>query len=396
MNKKDLSNIRREFKLGSCMLPIKEIYSVYLKKDGGNIITRDLEYFERMEIEKRELYLNNFRKVLTGSLDSKIFELDFEKKNGREDTGSDDGESTQHILYSALSSRENIAAFGDKIVDRISENYTYDTDVVINFVKADYYSSNKNRGHKKDDAEDYMQSVEFILCSVNKVEIPKKVLKFDYSEMKFKPNSALDMIINLNAPLDGFMFPSFTCGCVDINKVVYYSSKKKQINSTFVEKVLECAVKPTALEERENFKNVLNTVVGGKIKPGVMESIYGRINEKFEREDEEDEEPVLDTNEIARVLKESGVEGVKSVKNAFQEVCGGDHEFKARNVVPNFKSKSVKIENESASITIRPQDLGSVRQIVDKRGKKCLLIELKEGMSIDGLSLETENAEGYI
>jgi hypothetical protein len=78
MNKKDLSNIRREFKLGSCMLPIKEIYSVYLKKDGGNIITRDLEYFERMEIEKRELYLNNFRKVLTGSLDSKIFELDFE------------------------------------------------------------------------------------------------------------------------------------------------------------------------------------------------------------------------------------------------------------------------------------------------------------------------------
>lgn len=52
MNKKDLSNIRREFKLGSCMLPIKEIYSVYLKKDGGNIITRDLEYFERMEIEK--------------------------------------------------------------------------------------------------------------------------------------------------------------------------------------------------------------------------------------------------------------------------------------------------------------------------------------------------------
>ena len=56
----------------------------------------------------------------------------------------------------------------------------------------------------------------------------------------------------------------------------------------------------------------------------------------------------------------------------------------------------MKIENESASITIRPQDLGSVRQIVDKRGKKCLLIELKEGMSIDGLSLETENAEGYI
>lgn len=32
MNKKDLSNIRKEFKLGSYMLKIREVYSVYLKK----------------------------------------------------------------------------------------------------------------------------------------------------------------------------------------------------------------------------------------------------------------------------------------------------------------------------------------------------------------------------
>lgn len=143
MNKKDLADIRKEFKLGSYMLPIKEVYSVYIKKDNGEIITRELEHFEMMEVEKRELYLNNFKKVLTGSLDSKIFELDFKELN--EEKGIEVSESTQQILYGALNSKESTAEFGDKIVDKISQNYTYDTDVVINFIRAEYYSGGKKK-----------------------------------------------------------------------------------------------------------------------------------------------------------------------------------------------------------------------------------------------------------
>ena len=81
MNKKDLADLRKEFKLNSYMMPIKEIYSVYLKKDNGEIITKELNHFEMMDMEKRELYLNNFKKVLTGTIDAKIFELDFKMGN---------------------------------------------------------------------------------------------------------------------------------------------------------------------------------------------------------------------------------------------------------------------------------------------------------------------------
>ncbi|APM40502.1 DUF4317 domain-containing protein [Clostridium kluyveri] len=381
MNKKDLSDIRKEFKLGSYMLKVKEIYSVYLKKDNGEIITGELEYFEMMEVEKRELYLNNFKKVLTGTLDSKIFELDFKNINEEESE-----ENTQHVLYAALNSKERISEYADKIVDKISQNYNYDTDVVISFTKAEYYSDGKR---KKDSLEEYVQAIEVILCSVNKVEIPKKMLKFDYTEMKFKPNSALDMVINLNSPVEGFMFPSFTSEYVDVNKIIYYSSKSKKMNNVFVEKVLECNIKPTALEEKENFNAILGISLGGKIKPDIVQDIYERINEKFQ--DEGEEEPILDINEVTRVLRESGVENTGIVKSAFEEVCGGDYEFKVRNVIPDFGSKSIKIENESTNITISPRDLSTVKQVVYvKSGKKCLLIELKEDMVIDGFNLETE------
>lgn len=391
MNKKDLADIRKEFKMGSYNLSIKEVYSVYLKKDNAQIITKELNHFEMMDIEKRELYLDNFKKVLTGTIDSKVFELDFQSENNE---GS--SKNTQQILYKALSNDESIVNCGDEIVDKISKNYTYDTDIVINFVKAEYIKGNKKKNNEGEESiNDYVQAIDFILCSINKVDAPKKVLKFDYSEMKFKPNSALDFVINLNSPLDGFMFPGISSQYVDVNKIIYYSSKSKQINSVFVESVLNCAVKPTAIEEKESFNAIINTVVGGTIKPDTMQEIYERINDKLEIEEdkEAEDEPKVNMKDIEKVLEESGVENTDAVKLAFEEVCGTDYEFKVRNIVPDFKSRSIKIENEKTNITITPGDLRSIKQIRNKNGIKCLLIELKDDVEINGLKLETEEVE---
>lgn len=396
MNKKDLADLRKEFKLSSYMMPIKEIYSVYLKKDNGEIITRELNYFEMMDIEKKELYLDNFKKVLTGTIDTKVFELDFIMKttdeNITEEASSE--ESTQIILYNALTSGNSITECADKIVDKISKHYTYDTDIVINFVKAEYYKGNKKRNEGADEAiDDYVQAIEFILCSINKVDVPKKVLKFDYSEMKFKPTSALDITVNLSSPLDGFMFPSFSSEYVDVNKVIYYSSKSKQMNTIFVEEVLESSVKPTAIEEKESFNIILNTVVGDKIKPETMQEIYEQIHEKIEDSEDIEEEPTVDMKEIQKVLENSGIENTEVVKSAFEQVCGGDYDFKVKNIVPDFSSKSVKIENEATSIIINPNELSGIRQVRDKNGKKYLMIEITEDVEINGFKLETEEME---
>ncbi|MDF2880322.1 MAG: hypothetical protein K0R54_879 [Clostridiaceae bacterium] len=391
MNKKDLADIRKEFKMGSYNLSIKEVYSVYLKKDNAQIITKELNHFEMMDIEKRELYLDNFKKVLTGTIDSKVFELDFQLEDNEDNLNN-----TQKILFKALSNGESIVNYGDEIVDKISKNYTYDTDIVINFVKAEYIKGNKKKSAEGEEPiDDYVQAIDFILCSINKVDAPKKVLKFDYSEMKFKPNSALDFVINLNSPLDGFMFPSISSQYVDVNKVIYYSSKSKQINSNFVENVLDCGIKPTAIEEKESFNAIISTVVGGTIKPDTMQEIYERINDKLETEEneEDEDEPKVNMKDIEKVLEDSGVENTDAVKLAFEEVCGRDYEFKVRNIVPDFKSRSIKIENENTNITITPRDLSAIKQIRNKRGIKCLLIELTDDVEINGLKLETEEVE---
>lgn len=386
MNKKDLAALRKEFKLNSYMMAIKDIYSIYLKKDNNEIITKEFNYFDMLEVDKKELYLNNFKKVLTGTIDTKIFELDFNIEN-------QEGNS-QSILYEALTSEEKLSEYADKIVERISKNYSYDTDIVINFVKTEYYKGNNRKGKKEDESiEDFMQAMQFILCSVNKVDIPKKVLKFDYEERIFKPNSALDTTINLNSPLDGFMFPSFTDGSMDVNKIIYYSSKSRQLNLKFVEDVLNCKEKHTDIEEKEKFNAILNDVIGDKIKADAMQEIYERINEKLEDNIEEEEEPTMNMREIKRVLEDSGIENTKMLESSFQEFCGGDYEFKVKNIIPDFSSKSVKIENEDTSIIINPRDLSSVKQVVNKNGTRCLVIELSNDVEVNGFKLEVEGQE---
>lgn len=397
MNKKDLASIRKEFKLDSYMLSIKEVYSVYLKKDNGEIITKELEPFEMMDIEKRELYLENFKKVLTGTIDSKIFELNFNISNSEENVQTDlnhEEKNTQNILYECFSKEKSIVECADTVVEKISKNYTYDTDVVINFVQAEYYKGNTKRRKEAEEAvDDYVQAVDFILCSINKVDVPKKVLKFDYAEKKFKPNSVLDTVINLKSPLDGFMFPSFSNEGIDVNKIIYYSSKAKKINDTFVEEVLGCNIKLTAEEEKESFTTILNEVIGDSIKSDTMQEIYEKINEKLESKEDEDEDPTVDMKDIERILEDSGVENSNTVKTAFEGTCGGDYEFKVKNIIPDFGSKSIKIENENTNINITPRDLSGIRQVKDKRGIKYLVIELNEDVEVNGFKLETEQVD---
>ena len=389
MNKKELAGIKKEFKLDSRMLKIEEIYSVYLKKDSvqtdsKSVIYSEFDYFDRMDMDKKELFLGNFKKVLTGAIDTKLFELEFEK--------IEEGENTQKLLGNTLlaEDKEEIQSYIDKLIVKIVDNYKYETDVVVNFIKAEYWMGTKNRNIRVEESiDEAVQAFKFILATVNKIDVPKKTLKFDYTDKEFRANSALDAVINLNSPLEGFMFPSITDGYSDSNKVMYYASKPKELNSIFVENVLNCGIKFTAEDEKNCFVDILKTIIGDKIKPEVMQNIYVNIHELAEQATE-GETPILGMKDVINILDNCGIEAISDVEDAFEEACGSKYDFKIDNIVPDFNSKSIKIVSEIANITLTPKELNSIRQVKDKDGRKCLLIQISEDIDISGFKLETE------
>ncbi len=389
MNKQDLAAIKKELKIENTMLKVKEIYSIYLKKDNETIIHSELEYFESFDSEKQELYLNNFKKILTGALDTKIFELNFIPLHDQQP-----GEyNAPNVLYKAVKAeKDSFATEADKVIKKITENYKYETDVIVTFIRAEYFKgANKRRSREAEEAvDDNVYAFEFMMCSVNKIDSPKKSLQFDFVERRFKVNSALESNINLTAPVEGFMFPCFNNNSADINKIMYYTSKPKEINTNFVQNILNCEIKKTAEEEKEEFGQILKNMIGDTIAPVTMQNIYEKLSEKLENE-EESEVPTVSFQDVKNVLTESGVENIEKLEDAYKEVIGdGKYDFKVQNIVPDMSTKSVKISNGSMSLSISPSELKNFRKVKDSHGNPCLLIELTDDVIIDGFELKTE------
>lgn len=389
MNKKELAGLRKEFKLDTYKLNINELYNVYIKKDNGVIVHQELHYFDKLDEEMKELYLKNFKKILTGAFDTKLFELEFQE------TGYEN--NTQSILYNMNNSHsgEDIIEGANKIIEKLIQSYSYDTDVVVTFIKAEYMMNFNKKGSDYDEGkDDIVQAFRFLLCSINKIDMPKRELRFDFKQREFNINSPNDAVINLSAPVGGFMFPAITLGEADVNKLLFYSGKPGELNGPFIEGVLNCTVKMDAETERETFSTILQNAIGDTIKPELMQDIYERINEVAAASDEESGEvPVVNIEQVKSILDDIGVGSTSELELAFDTYVGKQYDFKVQNILPDFNSKSIKITSDSANIMLTPKDLSSIRQVKDKNGRKCLLIELTDDVVIEGFKLETVEEE---
>ena len=96
MNKKEIAAIRRQFKVNATKLKIADLYTIYIRQETNEIYYEELRPFPFLEEEQQELFLTNFKKVLGGKLDEKLFEVKFQyPEEGQVD-------HTQGLLYEGL------------------------------------------------------------------------------------------------------------------------------------------------------------------------------------------------------------------------------------------------------------------------------------------------------
>ena len=387
MNKKDIADLRKQFKLNNDLLEIHEIFNVYIVKDSSDIYHHQHMPFELLEDEQKELFIANFKKVLTGQLDQKLFELKFKQ---------DAEDSTQFILHQGLLSQgtEEWTAHMLRIVEKMLKDRQYEHDIVVTFIRAEYRKPMKRVSEASEESRrDMVYSHPFILCSINKTMDPKKELLFDYAEKEFKYNIVVDPIINLKTPMSGFLFPTITDQAQDVNHVLYASGKANEIDYYFIEEVLNAKEIMTAAEDKIVFEEIVKKVTGDQIHTRTLSNVYEEINRVVEEHEEEEEEvPKLDYKDVEQVLKNSGIQDVdtEKVESAFHTVVDdASYEIKASNVLPKYTSKSIKIETKAANISVSPQDLHYLRQ-VEFGGKLYLMIELEENTVIEGFEVIPE------
>jgi len=185
------------------------------------------------------------------------------------------------------------------------------------------------------------------------------------------------------------MFPVLENKYSDVNKIMYYSSKPRELNYKLIEDVLGCSMKLTAEEEKNVFTELIKNAVGESVPSEVLESVYSGVSEIKEMLEEEEAETISLTD-IKNILKGVNAKDIEVFEKAYEENLGKDYSFNINNVLPDFKSKSLKIWNEDININISPKNLSSVKQVKNEEGVKTLVIELKEDILVDGFLLKTE------
>lgn len=385
MIKKEIAHIRKQFKLDHEMLKLHDIFNVYIMKESNEIYHYERQPFAFLDREKQELYMLNFKKLLTGELDQKMFELKFQEEAEQ---------PTQVLLHQGLvtGNPEEWQDLMLLLVEKMLVDTQYEQDTVVTFVRGQYSRPTKARNEDAMESEkNEMFANLFILCSVNSTEQQRKTLMFDVVEREFKYNIFVDPIIKLNTPEQGFFYPSVTDNYSDMNRILYCSGRAHEPNWHFIEQVLNAEKTVTALEERAIFEDIVNEVAGDQLDTATIAHVYEEIHRVIES-NEEEEPPKLDYKDVERMLSASGVENVtiEKVERAFQNVVDDKNfEIKASSVMPKFTSKSIKIDTKVATITVSPQDLKYVRQ-VNYQGKRCILIEVDEDVVIEGFTLNTE------
>lgn len=394
MNKKEIADIRKRFKLDTELLKIADIYNVYVQQENSEIYHEESRAFSLLDREQQELFLVNFKKVLGGKLDAKLFEVKFQpQEEGQTD-------HTQHLLYEGLEAKEvsdwkeNMQQIALKMV----QDAQHEKDLVITFIRGTYFKTTKRKADESEmDFRDETYKMPFILSSMNQTELPKSSLVFDFVEKEFKSNVLMDPIIKLSSPIGGFLFPSFTDNAADIHHVLYAAGKANKPDFQFIEQVLNGDEIVTAEEDKAIFEEIVKTVIGDEVDSRTLAGVYDEINHMLtieaESDDEDEEIPMMDVKEVERVLKASGMKDINTekVERAFQQVVEDkSYEIKASHIVPSYTSKSIKISTKVADIAINPQDLRYVKQ-VNYNGKRCVLIEVEEDTMIEGFKLISED-----
>ena len=211
MNKKELSEIKKQFKTDNPKFVINRIANAYISVNGG---IRDTKYFKIQnfalmpEIEC-DFYLQNCKKTLGGQLGKGLVEYAFPTEAYEENGG-------QKKLYDLLKTRLEDEAEVESYITYLVQSLNYPTNFYITIAHCSYSIPTKDKNDEEQEDYDDGEMYEFLLISINMSSLTDIGLYYNEKEEVVEKKLNTDMQI-VKAPCDGILFPVFNDRTTDVN-----------------------------------------------------------------------------------------------------------------------------------------------------------------------------------
>ena len=357
MRKKDILELKKRFKKDHCTFT--KMCGCYVNGEK-NVLLKFRETFLNLEEDDYFKYLEIAQKVLSGTIENNILELNFELNENHVN-------EKQLEFMKLKNSQLKDDLLLDNFYNSIINNYDYEGNFLILIFHDAYDVITKTKDNAKLDESE--EVYEYILCAICPVELSKAGLRYFEEENSIKSRTR-DWIVE--APSNGFIFPAFINRTTDVNSVMYYTKNTKDTHPELMENVLGCPSKQTNTEKKETFNDILRDALGPDEKKSnhFFMEIQENLNNKIEEHKiihEDSETPIFLTDEIIQdILNESEIpdEITTKIEKSYTENFGDippaadifiDNkalQAKAQKKKEEFLEKQVKIlENKLERVT---------------------------------------------
>ena len=373
MNKKEISEIKKQFSPNNCA--ITRICGCYV--DGEkNKKTELKEAFLSLSEEEMFKYFEIFKKTLSGTIGKNLINMDFPLEQEKEG-------GTQEFLMKLRGSKLQDNAILEEFYDKIIENYDYGENYYIILIHAMYDIPGKS----SDDMEMFDASDEVyqhILMSICPVSLSKAGLSYNAEE-----NCIQDRIRDwiVDKPDKGFLFPAFNDRSTDLHSVLYYTKKSEDLQPEMIDQLLGAKMPMSADTQKETFQMIIEDTLGEDGDYETVRNIHETLNELIE-EHKEDPDPLsLDKTDVKKIFEQSGVsnEKMENFDQNFEENAGEKASLLASNIA---ETKKFNIETPDVVIKVNPERMDLVEtRMID--GRQCLVIPVDDHIEVNGLNVRT-------
>lgn len=315
MRKKDILELKKRFKKDHCTFT--KMCGCYVNGEK-NILLKFRETFLNLEEDDYFKYLEIAKKVLSGTIENNILELNFEL--------NEEHVNEKQLEFMKLkNSQLKDDLLLDDFYNSIINNYDYEGNFLILIFHDAYDIITKTKYNAKLDESE--EVYEYILCAICPVELSKAGLRYFEEENSIKSRTR-DWVVE--APSNGFVFPAFINRTTDVNSIMYYTKNAKDTHPELMENVLGCPSKQTNTEKKETFNDIIRDALGPDEKKSdhFFMEIQESLNNKIEEHNiihEDSETPIFLTDEVIQdILNESGVpdEITTKIEKSYAESFG--------------------------------------------------------------------------
>ena len=359
MNKKELSEIRKNFSDTSDLFVLNQVATAFVDSDIAS--------------EESDCLMATLKRVLAGTLGKGLLEYEFPKE-AYEEGGS------QAILYEALQSKLEDETAVTTLMEQIVRNMDYVSTYAILVGHCTYTVFQKSKSDELDPYQSH--DYRFLVAAICPVEVRVDGLIYNEDDNAIEKKNVYDRIV-AEIPTDGFVYPTFTGRGPDVNHVLYSAHKPKDVNISIIENVLGCPFNRTAQEQKETFQSMMQEIVSDELSYSVITGVNEKLRDIAAEYANEPDLPIVDDIHVRDILLDSGVsqERAEEMQMAYREATQ-DKPITVNNLIDNKTTISV----DGITVSIGKDATDKVRtQCVD--GRRYLLIDLDDpAVEINGLT----------